>query len=79
MAVTGGAGFIGSHLADALVALGADVTLLDDLSNGRVREVAPDEPRAAGDRHPAAGIGGAVGLDRRMDQRNVALNALIAA
>ncbi|MFM9144621.1 MAG: NAD-dependent epimerase/dehydratase family protein, partial [Phycisphaerales bacterium] len=35
MAVTGGAGFIGSHLADALVALGADVTLLDDLSNGR--------------------------------------------
>jgi len=31
--VTGGAGFIGSHLALALVELGADVTALDDLSN----------------------------------------------
>ncbi|MAE64809.1 MAG: LPS biosynthesis protein WbpP [Phycisphaeraceae bacterium] len=32
--VTGGAGFIGSHLCDALVALGAEVTMLDDLSGG---------------------------------------------
>ncbi|MFN4243303.1 MAG: NAD-dependent epimerase/dehydratase family protein [Tepidisphaerales bacterium] len=32
--ITGGAGFIGSHLADALLALGADVTILDDLSHG---------------------------------------------
>jgi UDP-glucose 4-epimerase len=32
--LTGGAGFIGSHLADALVAQGADVTVLDDLSTG---------------------------------------------
>src|SRR5437764_13184862 len=32
--VTGGAGFIGSHLAEALVALGASVTVLDDLSGG---------------------------------------------
>ena len=33
--VTGGAGFIGSHLADALVESGAEVRILDDFSNGR--------------------------------------------
>jgi UDP-glucose 4-epimerase len=38
--VTGGAGFIGSHLADALLARGDHVRILDDLSNGR-RENAP--------------------------------------
>ena len=32
--VTGGAGFLGSHLCEALVASGADVTVLDDLSYG---------------------------------------------
>lgn len=32
--VTGGAGFIGSHLVDALVARGDTVTVLDNLSNG---------------------------------------------
>jgi UDP-glucose 4-epimerase len=33
--VTGGCGFIGSHLADALVARGHRVRILDDLSTGR--------------------------------------------
>jgi UDP-glucose 4-epimerase len=32
--VTGGAGFIGSHVADALIGRGHDVTILDDLSGG---------------------------------------------
>jgi len=32
--VTGGAGFIGSHLVDALVGVGAHVTILDNLSTG---------------------------------------------
>lgn len=32
--ITGGAGFVGSHLADALVERGDDVVLLDDLSTG---------------------------------------------
>src|SRR5271156_773138 len=33
--VTGGAGFIGSHLCDALVARGDTVRVLDDLTTGR--------------------------------------------
>jgi UDP-glucose 4-epimerase len=38
--VTGGAGFIGSHLADGLLAAGWRVSLLDDFSSGRETNVA---------------------------------------
>lgn len=38
--ITGGAGFIGSHLADRLVARGKHVVVLDDLSTGRRDNVA---------------------------------------
>jgi UDP-glucose 4-epimerase len=37
--VTGGAGFIGSHIAEAFLAEGWDVTVLDDLSRGREKNV----------------------------------------
>ena len=37
--VTGGAGFIGSHVAEAFLAAGDDVTILDDLSTGREANV----------------------------------------
>lgn len=37
--VTGGAGFIGGHLVDALVSVGASVTVLDDLSNSSAAHV----------------------------------------
>jgi UDP-glucose 4-epimerase len=40
--VTGGAGFIGSHLVDALVARGDDVTVIDNLSTGRRDNVNPE-------------------------------------
>jgi UDP-glucose 4-epimerase len=38
--ITGGAGFIGSHLADALIARGDSVTILDNLSTGSKKNIA---------------------------------------
>ena len=38
--VTGGAGFIGSHLVDRLVSEGLDVVAVDDLSTGRLENLA---------------------------------------
>ncbi len=37
--ITGGAGFIGSHLAEAFAGRGARVTVIDDLSTGRAENV----------------------------------------
>lgn len=37
--ITGGAGFIGSHLAEALLARGDDVLILDDLSTGSMENI----------------------------------------
>jgi UDP-glucose 4-epimerase len=38
--ITGGAGFVGSHLADQLLERGDRVTILDDLSTGSMRNIA---------------------------------------
>ena len=44
--ITGGAGFIGSHLADALVARGDAVTILDNMSTGSASNIAHLEGKA---------------------------------
>ena len=40
--VTGGAGFIGSHLTDAFLQEGHRVVVIDDLSSGRRENLPPD-------------------------------------
>ena len=37
--ITGGAGFVGSHLADKLIGQGHEITVIDDLSTGRYSNV----------------------------------------
>ncbi|MBU0605768.1 MAG: SDR family NAD(P)-dependent oxidoreductase [Candidatus Omnitrophica bacterium] len=41
--VTGGAGFIGSHLVDALMSAGAQVSVFDNLSNGKLENLSRHE------------------------------------
>jgi len=47
--VTGGAGFIGSHIAEAYQAAGWDVTALDDLSRGKAAQVPKGVPLIVAD------------------------------
>lgn len=49
IAVTGGCGFIGSHLVDALVRRGDEVVVLDDLSTGRRSNLPPEAELLVGD------------------------------
>jgi UDP-glucose 4-epimerase len=61
--VTGGAGFIGSHMVWELVERGEKVTVLDDLSSGFEWAVAPDAELIVGD------IGDRVLLNRLIETR----------
>lgn len=49
VSVTGGASFIGSHLVDALVDMGAIVTVVDNLSSGRAEYIAREADFILGD------------------------------
>jgi UDP-glucose 4-epimerase len=55
--VTGGAGFIGSHLVDALVARGDDVTVLDNLWSGRREQINQAARFVEADIREAAALG----------------------
>ncbi|MEH6403911.1 MAG: NAD-dependent epimerase/dehydratase family protein [Sneathiella sp.] len=47
--ITGGAGFIGSHLSDALIARGDTVVVLDNLSSGKTSNLLPECELIVGD------------------------------
>lgn len=64
--VTGGAGFIGSHVADALLARGHRVTVLDDLSGGFTQNVPASADFVQGDVADAALVN-RLFSDRRFD------------
>ncbi len=56
--VTGGAGFIGSHVADALLARGDEVHVLDNLASGRRENVDPRAELVEADIRDASAVGG---------------------
>jgi UDP-glucose 4-epimerase len=62
--VTGGAGFIGSHIVDALVAAGHAPAVLDDLSSGSAANVAAGVPLHVGDIADPEAVERAVAAER---------------
>ena len=75
--ITGGAGFIGSHLTDALLAAGQRVLVIDDLSTGRYANVAhhAGNPRF---HFARASIRDAIVLDRLASQADVIVHLAAA-
>lgn len=58
--LTGGAGYIGSHIARAFIAAGTDVVVLDDLSTGYASFLPPDTPFVDGSVTDPAAVGRAL-------------------
>jgi len=75
--VTGGAGFIGSHLVESLLATGHRVFALDDLSTGRAANL--DAVRRHPNFHLArAGVTDAIVLDRLASQSDIVIHLAAA-
>jgi UDP-glucose 4-epimerase len=72
--VTGGAGFIGSHLVDALVARGARVRVVDDLRSGRRENLAAVRDRIEFVEGPAGDAGDAETIFHLAATSSVALS-----
>jgi UDP-glucose 4-epimerase len=62
--VTGGAGFIGSHIVDALRAAGHGAAVLDDLSSGTRDNLPPDVPLHVADIADAAAVAAVFAAER---------------
>lgn len=75
--ITGGAGFIGSHLAEAIVAAGHKVLAIDDLSTGNLDNIA----HLSGNPHfqfARANITDAIVMDRLASQANIIIHLAAA-
>ncbi|MGQ9848853.1 MAG: GDP-mannose 4,6-dehydratase [Aggregatilineaceae bacterium] len=68
--ITGGAGFIGSHLAEYLLARGQQVTVIDNLSTGRFENIAPLEGKP-GFRYAIEDIRHAAVMDRLVSECDI--------
>jgi UDP-glucose 4-epimerase len=75
--VTGGAGFIGSHVVDALAERGDDVLVIDDLSSGRVENL--EDARGRGARLLEANVTDTEAVARAFDSHRPELVCHLAA
>jgi UDP-glucose 4-epimerase len=62
--VSGGAGFIGSHIVDAYVAAGHDVAIIDDLSTGQTENLNPQARFHQVDLRDRAAVAEVIGRER---------------
>lgn len=69
--ITGGAGFIGSHLAEKLLASGHQVTVIDNLSTGRFENIAALADKAPGFRYAIEDIRHASVMDRLISECDI--------